>query len=105
MRRQLDSVRPVGSRRHLLDRDQGCAAAACYSGKIASGQDNRRHGSHLRPNEYKDASGEPIGWEVELMNAAAGKLGVKPVYAVAKFDSIPKRHRGKYDVARPVHRQ
>lgn len=51
------------------------------------------------PNEYKDANGAPIGWEVELMDAMAAKLGVKTTYTVAKFDNIiPGIKGGKYDM-------
>jgi len=51
------------------------------------------------PNEKKDANGLPIGWEVELMDAVAGKLGVKVEYAVSKFDTIiPSITGGKYDL-------
>ncbi len=76
------------------------AAAALLPGKIAkAGKIIVGMDPTYAPNEYKDSSGEPIGWEVELMNAVAGKLGVKSVYAVAKFDSIiPSVTGGKYDV-------
>lgn len=40
------------------------------------------------PNEYKDASGNPIGWDIELANAVAAKLGLKPVWNVAAFANI-----------------
>ena len=51
-----------------------------------------------RPNEFKDAKGNPIGWEVELVNAVAAKLGVKVKYVIATFDSIlPGIKGGKYD--------
>ena len=51
-----------------------------------------------RPNEFKDAKGNPIGWEVELVNAVAADLGVKVHYVVATFDSIlPAIKGGKYD--------
>lgn len=51
------------------------------------------------PNEFKDASGKPVGWEVELMDAAAAKLGVSTEYQVAKFDNIiPGITGGKYNV-------
>ena len=64
------------------------------AGKIIVGMDPT-----YPPNEKKDANGQPIGWEVELMDAVAGKLGVKAVYAVAKFDNIiPSITGGKYDV-------
>ncbi|TPW74548.1 ABC transporter substrate-binding protein [Schumannella soli] len=51
------------------------------------------------PNEFKDADGNPIGWEIELADAMAGKLGLKTKYQVAKFDNIiPGITGGKYDV-------
>ncbi|MFT3872571.1 MAG: ABC transporter substrate-binding protein [Nocardioides sp.] len=51
------------------------------------------------PNESKDAQGQPVGWEVELMDAMAAKLGVKTEYTVAKFDNIiPGITGGKYDM-------
>jgi polar amino acid transport system substrate-binding protein len=40
------------------------------------------------PNEYKDADGNPIGWDIELANAVAAKLGLKPVWTVAAFANI-----------------
>jgi polar amino acid transport system substrate-binding protein len=51
------------------------------------------------PNEYKDASGKPIGWDIDLFNAVSATLGVKAVYNVAGFDTIlPNITGGKYDV-------
>lgn len=51
------------------------------------------------PNEYKDASGNPIGWEVEMMDAAAAKLGLTTQYQAAKFDNIiPGITGGKYNL-------
>ncbi|HEU0206913.1 MAG TPA: ABC transporter substrate-binding protein [Pseudolysinimonas sp.] len=51
------------------------------------------------PNEYKDANGNAVGWDIDLFNAVATKLGVKAVYNIAGFDSIiPKITGGKYDV-------
>jgi len=50
------------------------------------------------PNEYKDDSGNPAGWEVELTNAIGAKLGLKINYAIAKFDNIiPSVVGGKDD--------
>ncbi|MBK5237896.1 MAG: ABC transporter substrate-binding protein [Actinomycetales bacterium] len=40
------------------------------------------------PNEFKDADGNPIGWDVEIANAVAAKLGLKPEYQVAQFANI-----------------
>lgn len=51
------------------------------------------------PNEFKDASGKPIGWEIELGAAMAKKLGLTAQYQVAQFDNIlPGILGGKYDV-------
>lgn len=51
------------------------------------------------PNEYKGDSGTIIGWEIELFDAAAAKLGVKAKYTAAKFDNIiPGVEGGKYNV-------
>lgn len=49
------------------------------------------------PNEYKDPDGKPIGWEVDLMDAVAAKLGLTTEYQQAKFDNIlPGLIGGKY---------
>ncbi len=51
------------------------------------------------PNEFKDANGNPIGWEIELADAVAAKLGLTSNYNIAKFDNIiPSITGGKYDV-------
>jgi len=51
------------------------------------------------PNEYKDDAGNPIGWDIDLANAMAAKLGVKAQYTAAKFDNIiPSIVGGKYDL-------
>ena len=51
-----------------------------------------------RPNEFKNAKGNPIGWEVELVSAVAADLGIKVRYVVSTFDSIlPAIKGGKYD--------
>lgn len=43
------------------------------------------------PNEYKDDNGNPIGWNVELAEAVAAKLGLKPKWEILGFDSIIPR--------------
>lgn len=43
------------------------------------------------PNEYKDESGEPVGWGVELANAIAAELGLEPEWEIMDFDSILPR--------------
>jgi polar amino acid transport system substrate-binding protein len=64
------------------------------SGQIVVGVD-----ATYAPNEFKDANGNPIGWEIDLFNAIAAKLGVKAKYVVATFDNIiPAIKGGKYDV-------
>ena len=51
------------------------------------------------PNEFKDKQGNPIGWEIDLMDAAAAKLGLETDYRVAKFDNIVPSILGeKYDL-------
>ncbi|HEV7955626.1 MAG TPA: ABC transporter substrate-binding protein [Marisediminicola sp.] len=51
------------------------------------------------PNEFKDESGEPIGWGIELASAVAAKLGLEVEYQVSKFDNIiPSITGGKVDV-------
>jgi len=51
------------------------------------------------PNEYKDDSGKPVGWDIELFNAVAAKLGVTATYNVASFGTIiPSVQGGKYNV-------
>jgi len=51
------------------------------------------------PNEYKNASGKPIGWDVDLANAIGAKLGVKMNYTISKFDNIiPSITGGRYDL-------
>lgn len=63
------------------------------AGRIVIGMDDT-----YPPNEYKDDNGQPTGWEVEIANAIAAKLGVKASFAVAKFDNIiPSITGGKDD--------
>jgi polar amino acid transport system substrate-binding protein len=64
------------------------------SGKLFIGTDPT-----YAPNEYKDADGNPIGWEIELADAMAAKLGLKTEYAVSTFDNIiPGILGGKYQL-------
>jgi polar amino acid transport system substrate-binding protein len=51
------------------------------------------------PNEYKDSSGAAVGWDIDLFNAVAKKLGVKANYNIADFATIiPKIVNGQLDV-------
>jgi ABC-type amino acid transport substrate-binding protein len=40
------------------------------------------------PNEFKDANGEIVGFDVDLMNAVARTLGLRPEYRETAFEAI-----------------
>src|SRR5215813_8154046 len=65
------------------------------AGKIVIGTD-----STYAPSEYLDADGKTVvGFDVDLFNAVAGKLGLKTEWQSAKFDDIiPGVGTGKYDI-------
>lgn len=78
----------------------GSAAAAQLpanikkSGVITIGTDTT-----YGPNEFLDAKGNPIGWEIDLFKAIAADLGLKTRFVTAGFDTIiPAVKGGKYDV-------
>jgi polar amino acid transport system substrate-binding protein len=51
------------------------------------------------PNEYKDASGKIVGFDVDLLDATAKVLGLTTSYEEADFDKIiPAISAGTYDV-------
>ncbi|MGV0742775.1 ABC transporter substrate-binding protein [Mycolicibacterium sp. XJ870] len=51
------------------------------------------------PNEFKDASGKIVGFDVDLMNAVAATLGLTPEYREADFAKIiPAIQGGTYNV-------
>ncbi|MBB5633669.1 polar amino acid transport system substrate-binding protein [Cryobacterium mesophilum] len=51
------------------------------------------------PNESKDDAGNPVGWDVELADAMAAKLGLKTDYQISSFDKIiPSIKGGTYDI-------
>jgi polar amino acid transport system substrate-binding protein len=51
------------------------------------------------PNEFKDPSGEIIGFDVDLMNAIASTLGLTPEYRESDFEKIiPSIQGGTYDI-------
>ncbi|MEH0934929.1 ABC transporter substrate-binding protein [Micromonospora psammae] len=56
--------------------------------------------STYAPNEFLDQDGKTIvGFDVELFNAVAQKLGLKAQYEAAPFDSIlPGVDSGKYEI-------
>jgi polar amino acid transport system substrate-binding protein len=65
------------------------------AGKIKIGTD-----STYAPSEFLDADGKTVvGFDVDLFNAVAGKLGLKTEWQSAKFDDIiPGVGTGKYDI-------
>jgi polar amino acid transport system substrate-binding protein len=64
-------------------------------GKLVIGVD-----SSYPPNEYLDTDGKTvIGWDVDLFNAVAAKLGLKTEWQSAVFDAIiPGIDSGKYEM-------
>lgn len=51
------------------------------------------------PNEFKDESAQPIGWDVELATAIGARLGLKVEITSSSFDNIiPSVTGGKYDL-------
>ncbi|WP_422746492.1 ABC transporter substrate-binding protein [Mycobacterium sp. WMMD1722] len=51
------------------------------------------------PNEFKDASGKIVGFDVDLMNAMAATLGLTPEYREADFAKIiPSVQGGTFNV-------
>ncbi|MFD0541169.1 ABC transporter substrate-binding protein [Actinomadura luteofluorescens] len=69
-------------------------AAIKSDGKISIGTD-----ASYPPNESVDpASQKIVGWDVDLFNAVAAKLGLKTQYSNAGFDTIiPGVQSGKYE--------
>ncbi|MEU7633331.1 ABC transporter substrate-binding protein [Nocardia sp. NPDC049220] len=52
-----------------------------------------------QPNEYKDAGGRIVGFDVDVMDAVAAVLGVKAEYVESAFEKIiPAIQAGTYDV-------
>ncbi|CAM3058848.1 ABC transporter substrate-binding protein [Skermania piniformis] len=52
-----------------------------------------------QPNEYRDADGKIVGFDVDLLDAVAGVLGLSTDYQASDFDKIiPAIQAGTYDV-------
>jgi polar amino acid transport system substrate-binding protein len=81
-----------------VNKDQAAAdllpAAIKSSGKLVVGIN-----VPYAPNEYKDSSGKIVGWEVDLFNAWAAKLGLTATFQESGFDNIiPSVKGGKFNV-------
>src|SRR6185312_1198060 len=51
------------------------------------------------PDEFKDPSGNPTGWGIDLATAIAKRLGLTPNFRDSQFDNIlPGLQGGKYDI-------
>jgi ABC-type amino acid transport substrate-binding protein/predicted Ser/Thr protein kinase len=51
------------------------------------------------PNEFRDAYGQLVGFDVDLMNAVARTMGLVPDYRETAFESvIPSVHSGDFNV-------
>lgn len=51
------------------------------------------------PNEFKDSSGEIVGWGVDLANAVSARLGLEPKWEESGFDTIiPSIQGGKMNI-------
>ncbi|MHA3701673.1 ABC transporter substrate-binding protein [Jatrophihabitans sp. YIM 134969] len=81
-----------------VQKDDALAAkvpeAIAKRGTFTVGTDNT-----YPPNEYVDGSGKTIGFDIDLFDAVAAKLGLKTEYQKSTFDNIiPSVEGGKYDV-------
>ena len=81
--------------------DQGrCHRQYRARGDQIDRQADRRGQSSYAPNEFKDPNGKIVGFDVDLMNAIAGTLGLTPEYReetdFAKI--IPAIQGGTYNV-------
>jgi polar amino acid transport system substrate-binding protein len=96
----VDNSAPAGPSSSGAGATKNAAAIALLPAKIKSaGELQVGVDATYAPNEYKDASGKPIGWDIDLFDAVSATLGLKAVYNVAGFDTIiPNITGGKYDV-------
>lgn len=64
------------------------------SGELIIGTD-----ASYPPNEYKNSDGKIVGWGVDLAEAVSARLGLKPKWEEAGFDSIiPSIQGGKMNM-------
>jgi polar amino acid transport system substrate-binding protein len=94
-----DGVNSDGTPSASSSADSGLAgrvpAAIKADGKIVIGTD-----STYAPNEFLDTDGKTIkGFDVDLFNAVAAKLGLSTEFTTAPFDNIiPGVNSGKYEL-------
>ncbi len=56
-------------------------------------------GPNYPPNEYIDAAGKIVGWDVQLFDAVAAKLGLRTTYVNSQFPQILAGiNTGNYDL-------
>ena len=71
----------------------GCSKSTDAASALTFGIDTT-----YAPDEFTDAKGNPIGWDVDLGKAIAKQMGRTAVFKIATFDSIiPGVTGGKYD--------
>lgn len=96
---EQESSEPGGGATSAASVDAALAAkvpdAIKADGKIVVGSD-----ASYAPSEFLDTDGKTvIGFDVDLFNAVAGKLGLKVDYVASQFDDIlPGVLSGKYEV-------
>ena len=82
---------------NAVQKDDALAAqvpdAVKADGKLVIGTDPT-----YEPNEFKDASGKIIGFDVDLGTAIAKKLGLTPEFQESKFDNIIPSIGSKYEL-------
>jgi polar amino acid transport system substrate-binding protein len=95
-----DAASGPAGKSSAVDVKKDSVVAALLPAKVAkSGQLVIATSPNYAPNEYKDAAGKPIGWDIELAEAIAAKLGLKAELQVAGFDTIvPGIVAGKIDM-------
>ena len=95
-----DAASGPAGKSSAVDVKKDNAVAALLPAKVAkTGKLVIATSPNYAPNEYKDAAGKPIGWDIELAEAIAAKLGLKAELQVAGFDTIvPGIVAGKIDM-------
>ncbi|MCQ9386831.1 ABC transporter substrate-binding protein [Brevibacterium moorei] len=94
-----DALAPVPTETFDVQKDEKLAAQLPDSIKKA-GAINIAGAAGSAPDVFVDEKGELVGWEIDLVKAAADKFGVKPKFNEISFDSvIPGLQADRYDIA------